>query len=50
MTFEKTPGWLDWYAGPSQPKFKLPAGSVAGTLNLVVVTSEPVMMPVEFQL
>ena len=26
--FEKTPGWLDWYAGPSQPKFRLPAGSV----------------------
>jgi 2-pyrone-4,6-dicarboxylate lactonase len=28
MTFEKTPGWLDWYAGPSQPRFQLPAGSV----------------------
>ena len=28
MTFEKTPGWLDWYSGPSQPRFKLPAGSV----------------------
>jgi len=26
--FEKTPGWLDWYAGPSQPKFRLPTGSV----------------------
>jgi 2-pyrone-4,6-dicarboxylate lactonase len=26
--FEKTPGWLDWYAGPSKPKFKLPAGAV----------------------
>ena len=26
--FIKTPGWLDWYAGPSQPRFKLPAGSV----------------------
>ena len=26
--FTKTPGWLDWYAGPSKPKFKLPAGSV----------------------
>jgi 2-pyrone-4,6-dicarboxylate lactonase len=26
--FEKTPGWLDWYAGPSQPRFKLPPGSV----------------------
>jgi len=24
----KTPGWLDWYAGPSTPRFKLPAGSV----------------------
>ena len=28
MEFTKTPGWLDWYAGPSQPRFKLPAGSV----------------------
>ena len=27
-TFEKTQGWLDWYAGPSKPKFQLPAGSV----------------------
>jgi 2-pyrone-4,6-dicarboxylate lactonase len=26
--FEKTPGWLDWYAGPSKPQFKLPPGSV----------------------
>ena len=26
--FTKTPGWLDWYAGPAKPKFKLPAGSV----------------------
>ena len=28
MNFEKTPGWMDWYAGPSQPKFQVPAGSV----------------------
>ena len=28
MEFTKTPGWLDWYAGPSTPKFKLPAGAV----------------------
>lgn len=28
MTFEKTPGWLDWYANPSKPQFKLPAGAV----------------------
>jgi 2-pyrone-4,6-dicarboxylate lactonase len=28
MNFEKTRGWLDWYADPSQPKFKLPPGSV----------------------
>ena len=28
MNFEKTPGWLDWYAGPSTPRFKLPPGSV----------------------
>ncbi len=26
--FEKTPGWLDWYQGPSKPKFQLPSGSV----------------------
>jgi 2-pyrone-4,6-dicarboxylate lactonase len=28
MSFEKTAGWLDWYAGPSQPRFKPPPGSV----------------------
>ena len=28
MAFEKTPGWLDWYAGPSKPRFVLPAGAV----------------------
>jgi 2-pyrone-4,6-dicarboxylate lactonase len=26
--FTKTPGWLDWYSGPSKPRFKLPAGAV----------------------
>jgi 2-pyrone-4,6-dicarboxylate lactonase len=26
--FEKTRGWLDWYAGPSKPRFKLPHGAV----------------------
>ena len=26
--FTKTPGWLDWYAGPVKPRFKLPAGAV----------------------
>ena len=26
--FEKTPGWLDWCANPSQPQFQLPAGAV----------------------
>jgi len=26
--FTKTPGWLDWYAGPATPRFKLPAGAV----------------------
>ena len=26
--FEKTPGWLDWYDGPSTPRFRLPAGAV----------------------
>jgi 2-pyrone-4,6-dicarboxylate lactonase len=28
VEFEKTPGWLDWYAGPSKPAFKVPPGSV----------------------
>lgn len=28
MEFQKTPGWLDWYTGPSKPLFKLPAGAV----------------------
>jgi len=26
--FTKTPGWLDWYAEPSKPRFQLPPGSV----------------------
>ena len=26
--FEKSPGWLDWYTGPSKPQFRLPPGSV----------------------
>ena len=28
MTFEKTPGWMDWYPNPSTPRFKAPAGAV----------------------
>jgi 2-pyrone-4,6-dicarboxylate lactonase len=28
MDFQKTPGWLDWYAGPSKPRFQLPRGAV----------------------
>lgn len=28
MQFTKTPGWLDWYSGPTKPEFKLPAGAV----------------------
>lgn len=28
MVFEKTPGWLDWYAGPSKPRFQVPPGAV----------------------
>ena len=28
MSFTKTPGWLDWYSGPSKPEFKLPQGAV----------------------
>ncbi|MFD6131086.1 amidohydrolase family protein [Streptomyces diastaticus] len=26
--FPVTPGWLDWYRGPSKPRFALPPGSV----------------------
>ena len=26
--FTKTPGWLDYYDGPSRPQFRLPAGAV----------------------
>ena len=26
--FEKTPGWLDWCAGPSNPVFRVPDGAV----------------------
>lgn len=28
MHYEKTPGWLDWFANPSKPSFKVPAGAV----------------------
>ncbi len=28
MEYQKTPGWLDWYAGPTQPAFQLPPGAV----------------------
>ena len=28
MDFQKTPGWLDWYANPSKPQFRLPPGAV----------------------
>src|SRR5436189_5007111 len=28
MHFQKTAGWLDWYANPSRPRFKVPAGGV----------------------
>ncbi|MFH9298970.1 amidohydrolase family protein [Streptomyces sp. NPDC017520] len=28
IDFEKTPGWLNWYAGPSRPRFRLPEGAV----------------------
>jgi len=26
--FTKTPGWLDWFDGPSKPRFRLPPGAV----------------------
>ncbi|HSM23172.1 MAG TPA: amidohydrolase family protein [Rubrivivax sp.] len=28
MKFEKSPGWLDWVANPSPPRFTVPPGSV----------------------
>jgi 2-pyrone-4,6-dicarboxylate lactonase len=28
MSCDKTPGWLDWYAGPAKPRFQVPPGSV----------------------
>jgi 2-pyrone-4,6-dicarboxylate lactonase len=28
VEFTKTPGWLDWYQGPSKPAFAVPPGSV----------------------
>jgi 2-pyrone-4,6-dicarboxylate lactonase len=28
MAFQKTPGWLDWCASPSKPRFGVPPGSV----------------------
>ena len=28
LTFEKTPGWLDWHPDPSPPRFRLPEGAV----------------------
>ena len=28
MNFEKTMGWMDWFAGSSKPQFKVPVGSV----------------------
>lgn len=27
-SFAKSPGWLDWYAGPTKPQFILPPGAV----------------------
>jgi 2-pyrone-4,6-dicarboxylate lactonase len=27
MEFQKTPGWLDWHASPSAPRFKVPPGA-----------------------
>ncbi|MFG3406991.1 amidohydrolase family protein [Streptomyces sp. NPDC048142] len=27
-TFERTPGWLDWYTAPSRPRFQVPEGAV----------------------
>ena len=35
--FEKTPGWLDWYTGPSKPEFKLPPNAVIIVVPAIVL-------------
>src|SRR5258707_9166786 len=40
MEFQKTPGWLDWYAGPSKPRFKVPAGAVNAHCHVFVPAAE----------
>jgi hypothetical protein len=42
VEFHKTPGWLDWYAGPSKPRFTLPGGSwKAGLEGPAYQSSQP---------
>lgn len=38
--FEKTPGWLDWYASPSTPAFTLPPGAVDAHCHVFGPASE----------
>src|SRR5579859_6110031 len=38
--FTKTPGWLDWYAGPSKPRFRVPAGAVDAHCHVFGPASE----------
>ena len=40
MAFEKTPGWLDWYSGPSRPRFAVPAGAVDAREPRAVTANE----------
>ena len=47
MSFEKTPGWLDWYAGPSTPRTPaafMSCSSWSVTLRLTVATPRALLL------
>src|SRR3981081_3025190 len=37
MQFQETTGGLDWYAGPSKPPFKVPAGAADAHCHVCVL-------------